>query len=74
MARSSSGVREAYEASIRRLCATSVATLPGCPWPVTLVRIEAGEPVPVAGWDVGYAADFSRYWLHSDGRLQPVVG
>lgn len=67
-----SGLREAYTAHIRDLCASPAGRLPGCPWPETLARLEAGEPVLVAGWEVGWAGDFSTYLLHSDGRLVPV--
>jgi hypothetical protein len=67
-------VREAYTAEVRRLCALPVASIPGCPWPATLAKLEAGERVTVPGWAVGWARDFSSYWLHADGRLEPLHG
>jgi len=37
-----------------------------------LRRLEAGEPVRVHGWQLGFAQDFGRYVLDGDGRLTPV--
>lgn len=72
LARSATGVREAYTAHVRELCETPAGRLQGCPWPALLARLEAGESVPVAGWEVGFARDFGRYWLDADGRLEPM--
>jgi hypothetical protein len=37
-----------------------------------LARLEAGEPVVVAGWKVGMAQDSEPYALEGDGRVVPV--
>ena len=65
-------LREEYAVLLRRLCAMSAASLPSCPWPSQLAALEAGERVRVAGWEVGWATDFSQYWLEPEGSLTPV--
>ena len=64
--------RQEYTAGIRCLCGLGIAAEPQCPWPAELVRLEAGEPVRVQGWQVGRATDFSSYWLEPDGYLTPL--
>lgn len=37
-----------------------------------LARLEAGEPVRVAGWQVGVADDKRTFTLEADGALTPI--
>ncbi len=64
--------RVKYIELTRHLCTLSIAREPSCPWPAQLARLEAGERVVVAGWEVDQAQDFSQYWLEPDGHLEPV--